>query len=94
LIFFTGILATWWGHQVVSARTSSSLSQAEVVARPIPMSATDSLSTQTSVTTPPPAANTPRPEVNRSVIRRGDVVPDEEIEVRKPSVASASGEGL
>ncbi len=94
LVFFIGILAAWWGHQVVTAKTSSVVTQAEAVTKPVQMSATLPSSTRTSGNLPSPAANIPWAEVKRDVVRRGNVVDDEEIEVKKASVASASQEGL
>ena len=95
LVFFIGILAAWWGHQVVTAKTSSALTHAEAVANPVAMSATPTLNTQAAKPAQPAAASIPWAEVNRTAVRRAEVVPDDEdIEVKKASVASASQEGL
>jgi cytoskeletal protein RodZ len=95
LVFFTGILAAWWGHQVVTARTASALTQAEAVTKPVAMAATPTLNSFVAKPAQPAAASIPWADVNRTAVRRAEVVPDDEdIEVKKTSVASASQEGL
>jgi len=95
LVFFIGILAAWWGHQVVTAKASNRLTQAEVITKPLAMSVIPTLNALTASANSPSAAIIPWAQVNRTAVRRAEVVPDDdEPEVRKAPVASANQEGL